>query len=147
MSKQYLGKLYQINFHTIFLSKISIWADYIVNSLIYICRSFWFFKQKFAKGNKLRVNFGPLKWIHTWTSVRWLSYCYEEKMSISSRPAMSISRIFHLFSFQNLPFILFPFKFCNNNLQYIYFIQTLNFLYTLRTIVSVISKDIYFLAK
>ena len=104
--------------------------------LTYIyCRSFWFFKQKFVKGHKLRVNFGPLKECHKWTPVRWLSYCYEEKMLRRRSVAGLLCPCVTV-----LPFIwpfIFPFKNSVINLQYIYFIQTIFFYFILRPIAKI----------
>ena len=43
-----------------FYSKLSVWADYTVHSLIYILDLLDFLENRNLQSHKVRVNFGPL---------------------------------------------------------------------------------------
>ena len=46
--------------HNLFTPKLSIWADYNVNSYIYILDPLYFLENKILQSHKVRVDFGPL---------------------------------------------------------------------------------------
>ena len=50
----------RVTFTQSFYSKLSVWADYNVNSLIYILELLNFLENKILQSHKVRVNFGPL---------------------------------------------------------------------------------------
>ena len=114
---------YQSNFHTIFLFKIKC-LSWLHCKLTYIYfRSSWFFrKQKFAKGHKVRVNFGPLRnGCHTVMNKRWVS------VAGLLCPCVPV-----------LPFIwpfIFPCKtkFCNKSKIYIFYPNIIFFLLYFKT--------------